>query len=239
MTGAREEALEHVLYIHYPVQFKNFKTQVQALVDLRSEANAIYPSFTKQLGLHIRPTNVGSQKIDGTMLDIYGIIVAPFSVENKANQVRFFAEIFLVVNVSPELVFGIPFLTLSNADIDFSGRELRWRTYIIKKALPTTKHVELVEKKEFATAVPDPEHETYVVHIATLSSTSLASFRPTSLNVDPFQRPQISGLIAEEAPTKVPAKYLDFADIFSPDLASKLREHSGINDHAIEIVKSC
>ena len=57
-----------------------------------------------------------------------------------------------------------------------------------------------------------------------------------SLNVHPSQGPQISGLIAKEAPTKVPAEYSDFADVFSPDLTSELPEHTGINDHAIELV---
>ena len=37
---------------------------------------------------------------------------------------------------------------------------------------------------------------------------------------------------------KVPAKYLDFADIFSADLASELPKHTGINDHAIKLVNS-
>ena len=53
------------------------------------------------------------------------MVVAAFSIENKANRVKFFEETFLVANVSPEVVIGMPFLTLSNADIDFSGRELR------------------------------------------------------------------------------------------------------------------
>ena len=35
---------------------------------------------------------------------------------------------------------------------------------------------------------------------------------------------------------KVPAEYLDFADIFSPYLASKLPEQTAINDHVIELV---
>ena len=90
-------------------------------------------------------------------------------------------------------------------------------------------------KKEFAAAALDPEHETYVVHVASLSSTPLVA----SLNVHPSRRPQISGLIVEEAPTTVPAEYSDFADVFSPDLASELPEHTGINDHAIELVEGC
>ena len=87
-------------------------------------------------------------------------------------------------------------------------------------------------KKEFTAAILDRKYETYVVYIASLNSTLLVAL----LNVHPSRRPQISGLIAEEAPTKISAKYSDFADVFFPDLAFKLPEHSRINDHAIELV---
>ena len=193
----------------------------------------MHPSFAKQLGLSIRPTDVRAQKIDGTTLDTYEMVVVAFSVMDKANQVRFFEETFLVANVSPEVVFEMLFLTLSGANIDFSGWELRWRTYTTKKALPTTKRVKLVGKKEFAAAVLNPEHETYIVHVASFSSIPLVA-----LNVYPSQRFQISGLIAQEAPTKVPNEYSDFADVFSSDLASELPEYTGINNHAIELVNS-
>ncbi len=43
-------------------------------------------------------------------------------------------------------------------------------------------------------------------------------------------------LKADEAPTEVPSEYADFADVFSPKLAAELPEHTGINDHAIELV---
>ena len=229
VTGAREEALERIPCIHYPVQFKKNKNQMQTLIDSGSEINAMHPSFAKQLGLPIRPTDVEAQKINGTTLDTHGMVVAAFSVVDKANRVKFFEETFLVANVSPEVVLGMPFLTLSGANIDYSGRKLRWRTYTTEEALPTTRHVKLVGKKEFATAALDPEHETYLVYVASLG------FPP--LDVHPSQRSQMFGLIAEEAPTKVPAEYSDFADIFSPDLASKLPEHTGINDHAIKLVE--
>ena len=64
-----------------------------------------------------------------------GMVVAAFSVVDKANRVKFFEETFLVANVSPEVVFGMPFFTLSGADVDFSGRELRWRTYTTQEEL--------------------------------------------------------------------------------------------------------
>ena len=248
MIDTREEALERVFFIHYPVQFKNTdKAPVQALIDSGSEVNAVHPSFIKQLDLPIRPTNVGAQKIDGTMLDTHGMVIEAFSVVDMANRVRFFEETFLVANVSLEVVLEMSFLILSGADVDFLGQELRWRTYTIEEALPTTRRVELVGKKEFAAVALDPEHETYVVHVVSLNvypsrkpqiSGLIAEEAPVaSLNVHPFRRSQISGLIAKEALTKVFAKYSDFADIFSPDLASELLEYIGINDHAIELVK--
>ena len=112
-----------------------------------------------------------------------------------------------MANVSPEVVLGMPFLTLSGADVDFSGRELRWKTYTIEEALPTTRRVELVGKKEFAAAALDSESETFVVHVASLSSNASPSSSPLELNVHPSRRPHVSGLIAEVAPTKVPGEY--------------------------------
>ena len=75
------------------------------------------------------------------MLDIYKMIVAAFSVVDKANQVRFFEKTFLMANVSPKVVFGIFFLTLSSTNIDFSGQKLCLRTYTTKKAFSTTKRI--------------------------------------------------------------------------------------------------
>ena len=129
------------------------------------------------------------------------------------------------------------FFTLSGADVDFSGRELRWKTYTAKKALPTTRRVERVGKKKFAAAALDPENETFVVYVVSFSSNALPSSSP--LDVHPFWRSQISGLITMEALTKVPAEYSDFANVFSPDLASKLPKHTGINDHVIDLVEDC
>ena len=83
-----------------------------------------------------------------------------------------------------------------------------------------------MSKKEFAAVALDPEHETYVVHVASLSSTTLAF-----LDVHPSQRSQISDLISEKVPKKVPTKYSDFVDVFSADLASELSKNTGINDH--------
>ena len=167
------------------------------------------------------------------MLDSYKMVVAAFSVVDKANRVRFFKKTFVVANVSPEVVLGMLFLTLSEVDVDFSRQKLSWSTYTIKVAFPTIRRVKLVRKKEFVAAALNPEHETYVVHVASLNSTSLVAF-----DIHPFQRLQIFGLIAKKVSTKVFAKHLDFTDVFSPDLASELPKYTRIKDHAIKLVDS-
>ncbi len=50
------------------------------------------------------------------------------------------------------------------------------------------------------------------------------------------RKTQIVHQKADEAPTKVPSEYADFADVFSPKLAAELSEHNKINDYAIELV---
>ncbi len=52
----------------------------------------------------------------------------------------------------------------------------------------------------------------------------------------PSRKVQLAHLKADEAPTKVPSRYADLTDVFSPKLAVELSEHTGINDHAIELV---
>ena len=85
-----------------------------------------------------------------------------------------------MANVSPKIVLGMLFITLSGADVDFLDRELRWRTYITEEALPTTRRVELVGKKEFAAAELDPEHESYVVHVGSVGFDASPSSSPGS-----------------------------------------------------------
>ena len=72
------------------------------------------------------------------------------------------------------------------------------------------------------------EYETFVIHVAFLNS--------ILFNVYFFCRTQISDLIAKKAPTIVSNKYVNFADMFSLNLASKILKHIKINDYAIELV---
>ena len=119
------ENLAQVPCIRYPIIFQKKSVPMLALLDSGSKVNAIHPTFAKELGLFIRPIDVRAQKIDDTTLDTFEIVVAAFLVTDKTNQVRFFEKIFLVTNISPEIVLGIFFFILNGANINFLSRELR------------------------------------------------------------------------------------------------------------------
>ena len=157
------------------------------------------------------------------------MVVSTFSVLDKDNRERFFEESILLADVKPEIVFGIPFLIMSNANIDFQARNLQWRSYITGDVFPTIRQVKLIRKKEFAATALDSEHEAFVVHVVALNIDS-------GDKVHSSRRAQIAHLKADEALSKVQSKYAKFADIFSPKLATELLKHTGINDHAIELV---
>ena len=71
----------------------------------------------------MQTTNISTQKIHDTTLEIYEMVIAAFSMTDWANRVRFFEETFLVANISPNMIFGMSFFTLSDADINFLKRE--------------------------------------------------------------------------------------------------------------------
>ena len=61
------------------MQFQKDKGKdVLALFDFESKANAMTPAYMAQLGLKVQKTDVGVQKIDGSSLATYGMIIAIF-----------------------------------------------------------------------------------------------------------------------------------------------------------------
>lgn len=59
-----------------------------------------------------KPTN-------GNTLKTYKIIVSTFSLSDKDGREKFFKKSFLLADVKSDVIFGMFFLTISNANIDF------------------------------------------------------------------------------------------------------------------------
>lgn len=66
-----------------------------------------------------------------------------------------------------EVVLEMPFLSLSNTDINFDTWELTWRRSIIVEVMPMVKEVKLINKFEFIKAALNKDSEIYIGHIVT------------------------------------------------------------------------
>lgn len=118
-----------------------------------------------------------------------------------------------------EVVLGMPFFTLSNADVRFAEGELTWRSYTAAEAFPITRQVELINRNEFAAAALNENEETFVRHVAAL-------LELTKMTIHLSQKARIASLNVEEA--TIPSEYSDYANVFSKDSAAELAEHTGI-----------
>ena len=199
------------------------------------------PAYAKKLGLKTRKTNIGAQKIDGSALETLGMVIADFQVEEKNGRSRFFQETFLVANTKFEVILGISFLKISNANVAFDEETLMWKSYITNKALLTTKRVQLVDLKEFVIAALDTDSETFVVHMAIRKRKEIA-MNPdikdqieAQSGVQIQDRAQVGALLFDEAPTEVPSEYSNYNNVFMAENAVELSENTGMNEHAIKL----
>ena len=78
VTDKGEEVVVRVPCIHYPVRFQKGQEQVKALLNSGSKVNIINLAFARKLGLYIRKTNVGAQKIDGSALETFEMVITDF-----------------------------------------------------------------------------------------------------------------------------------------------------------------
>ena len=126
-----------------------------------------------------------------------------------------------------EVILGMPFLKISNADVSFGEGTLTWKTYTTNEALPTTERVQIIDKKDFVIAALDADSKTFVMHVA---------FRERErMPVHSERQAQVRALLFNKALIEVPAEYSDYSDVFSAEHAAELPENTGMNKHAIEL----
>ena len=85
--------------------------------------NAIHPIYITKLGFCTRKIDIGIEKIDGSYLNTFGIVLADYSVKNKLGKMLFFNETFLLVSIGLDVVLGMPLLTLNKVNVWFTERE--------------------------------------------------------------------------------------------------------------------
>lgn len=79
------------------------------------------PTFAEKLVLRICQTNVDAQKIDGSRLETYGMIIALVQVDDKDGKSHFFEKTLLLADISMDITFRIRFFMLNNVKVTFNN----------------------------------------------------------------------------------------------------------------------
>lgn len=111
---------------------------------------------------------------------------------------------FLLADISVEMVLGIFFFTFSKANIHFADKEITGRPYTAAEAPFTIKRLELIDKKEFVKVVLDENIEVFMMHVTSLSLSLIL--------IHPARKPQIALIIVKKV--KISTKYLNFNNVF-------------------------
>lgn len=177
-----------------------------------------------KLGFKIWPTNLKVLKIDGSTLEIFGMVLANFQFKDKFKKAQFFQKTLLVADISVEMILEILFLTFNNANMLFVERELIWRAYSTVEVLFTTKWMQIINRKNFAAAALVPTKIAFVVHITYLDKKML---------IHSAKKAQIAFFITKKVAVSV--EYSDYLDIFLEKSAAELSKRFDINEHAINL----
>lgn len=89
--------------------------------------------------------------------------------------------------------------------------------------------MKLIDQKKFDKAALHENFETFVVYIATLKAPKITIYL--------FQTAEVASLQANQAPTIIFFKYLDFADIFLADLTMGLPKQNNMNHYIMKQVE--
>lgn len=135
-------------------------------------------SYAKQPNIWVCQINVSAQKIDSSKLNTFNIVIVFFLLDDQNKKFCFFKMSLFFSDINMDIIFGMLFLTYSNIKVNFNDQVLEWNLYITAKALSTIKNIKLVGKKKFATAALNLKNKAFVVHIASIISTSSNLIHP-------------------------------------------------------------
>ena len=88
----------------------------------------------------------------------------------------------------------------------------------------------------------DADNKTFVVHVAIWEQKEIVIDSVRKAQIEAQSRAQsaaqVGALIFDKAPTKIPAEYSNYNNVFSAENVAELLENTGINEHVIKLKES-
>ena len=97
--------------------------------------------------------------------------------------------------------------------------------------------MELINKYNFAKVALDKTSEMFVDYIAALRVLGVTETVSMPIHPKKANQVQVVTLQQNKDPFKIPPKYIDYTNVFSPNLAMELVENTNINKHVIELIE--
>lgn len=127
------------------------------------------------------------------------------------------------------------FLVFNIIDCHFGVEKSIWKFHTIAEALSIINKVEIIDKTKHAKTALDKNSKTFIVYVAilqVLTAISIHLSKASKIQDDLI----LAALQWDKAPTKIPAIYSDYAEVFSSDLVMELLKNTGINENAIKLI---
>lgn len=147
-------------------------------------------------------------------------------MENKVKQFQYFQEIFLLADISLSIVLGISYLTLQYKN-EFCHSKTQLEVSYYCQASIDHQADKADQKKEFVITIFNFEDETFMVHVASISLDQDIYF---------FCKAQLVLLFTVKIFIVIFSKYIDFIDIFFPELIVKLLKYTKMKIQPIDLI---
>lgn len=159
------------------------------------------------------------------------ITTAGFLLYDSQRRFQFFEKTLLFVDTIMEVVLRIVFLSLSNANLELDATKLTQKFYITVAALVIATTVKCLNQYQFVESEVDGNSNCFVIYVTVLKTLEsvMSTYR--------LWAPLLASLQQEKALSKVPKKYIEYIDVFSPNLLIQLPEYIRTHKYAIKLVE--
>lgn len=91
---------------------------------MSNEISTMIPAYILKLGFQIRHIDVKTPTMKSSICKTFRIVLTSFQIEDKLEKIKFFQKVFLLINLSIEIVLKMFFFIFNKRNIYFLKKQL-------------------------------------------------------------------------------------------------------------------